>query len=715
MALQQQVDELAAKLADMRVQIGPAAFGGRGEAFAAELNRLRQMTEDLNSETAQKLRDDIKETGDKIRQMKADKKPKDEVAAEVTKLNAAKKALGKLAGSAEERFDRALLEDVAKRRFIFGLANYIYGGVAGLYDYGPMGCAIKANLLNYWRQFFVLEEDMLEVDCAALTPEVVLKTSGHVDRFTDKMVRDTETHQYFRADHLLEDEMDKLMADPKLDANKKKQYEIIKGQADSYSLEELTSKLREFGVKAPETGNELTDAIDFNLMFGTHIGPTGLVKGFMRPETAQGIFVNFKRLLEYNAGRMPFGAAQIGNAWRNEIAPRGGLLRVREFTMAEIEHFVNPEDKQHPKFADIADLVVNLYPADRQLKGDGPVFMTLGKAVETGMIDNETLGYFVGRIYLFLRTIGLQENHLRFRQHLPTEMAHYACDCWDAEAETSSGWVEIVGCADRSAYDLTHHAAASKTDMAVVENLDKPYEVECITCTPNKKVIGKTFGKNAAPVFKYLDAASDEDLKTLMDSLNGDGKATVTVEGGETRELTKDMVALAPGKKRVTTKSYIPSVVEPSFGIGRIIYCVLEQNLYARADDAQRQVFRLSPAIAPYKVLVAPLSNNKDFNPAVFKLSTALKRAGVSSRVDASSTSIGRRYARADEIGIPFGITVDFETLKNDSATIRERDTMKQIRVPCAEIADVINNLSEGHLTWEAACGKYPEFVGQDV
>lgn len=159
---------------------------------------------------------------------------------------------------------------------------------------------------------------------------------------------------------------------------------------------------------------------------------------FLRPETAQGIFVNFKRLLEFNGGRLPFAGAQIGKAFRNEISPRSGLLRVREFEMAEIEHFVDPNKKDNlQKFRSVADLNITFYSACDQMDGKSPQEIPLGKAVSSGMVANETLGYFIGRIYLFLLKMGVAKDKLRFRQHLGNEMAHYACDCWDAECKTS--------------------------------------------------------------------------------------------------------------------------------------------------------------------------------------------------------------------------------------------------------------------------------------
>ncbi|CAN1333943.1 Glycine--tRNA ligase, mitochondrial 1 [Linum perenne] len=281
---------------------------------------------------------------------------------------------------------------------------------------------------------------MLEVDCPCVTPEVVLKASGHVDKFTDLMVKDEKTGTCYRADHLLKH---------------------ILAVLDEFSSEELGAKIKEFGITAPDTKNPLSDPYPFNLMFQTSIGPSGLSSGFMRPETAQGIFVNFKDLYYYNGNKLPFAAAQIGQAFRNEISPRQGLLRVREFTLAEIEHFVDPEDKSHPKYSEVANLEFLMFPREEQMSGQSAKIIQLGHAVSKGIVNNETLGYFIGRVYLFLTRLGIDKTRLRFRQHLANEMAHYAADCWDAEIECSYGWIECVGIADRSAYDLRAHSVRS--------------------------------------------------------------------------------------------------------------------------------------------------------------------------------------------------------------------------------------------------------------
>ena len=345
---------------------------------------------------------------------------------------------------------------------------------------------------------------------------VLASASGHVDRFTDLMVKDLVTQECMRADkyleEILEKEIEKIKAaDVPEDVKENQVDELsrISRQSDAYTADELQSLFIRFNVKSP-SGNELSPPFPFHLMFGLKIGPKEETpactpppgslnsdsnsssssssgsggsgkkqkqqqqaqqqqqqqqqqaqqqqqqqqegRGYLRPETAQGIFVNFRRLYEFVGGRMPFAAAQIGLGFRNEIAPRNGLLRVREFQMAEIEHFCHPEKKdEFPKFKDVENKVLPLFSREQQL-GTGTILkdVSLKEAVERKIIANKTLAYFLGRTFLFLTKVGIREEHIRFRQHLQTEMAHYAVDCWDAEVETSYGWIEVAGHADRS-------------------------------------------------------------------------------------------------------------------------------------------------------------------------------------------------------------------------------------------------------------------------
>jgi glycyl-tRNA synthetase len=606
----------------------------------------------------------------------------------------------------DKAFDRVKFDELLRRRFFIAQSFEIYKGVKGLYDYGPPGSAVKTNVLNLWRQFFILEDSIFEIECSALTPEPVLVASGHVEKFTDLMVRDEKTGDCFRADHLVKEHIDKLLEKKDIKPADKEKLERERITVDTLNAVDLGAMIKAYKIKSPDTGNPVGDPFAFNLMFSTQIGPTGKLPGFLRPETAQGMFVNFKRLLEYNAGKLPFAAAQIGPAFRNEIAPRSGLLRVREFTLAEIEHFVLPDQKAHPKFSSVADTVIRFFPRDLQLDNKEPVPGTIGDMVAKGVVNNETLGYFIARVHLFLIKIGIDPARLRFRQHLSTEMAHYACDCWDAEIETSYGWIECVGIADRSAYDLTVHTKHSGEPLvAFVEFPDGPKTIEIIEMEADKKTIGATFKKDAKPLLTYLEGIQDnqEELAKLLAKFESEPEPVI-----EGLKVTKAMVKVQKVQKKITGQNITPSVIEPAFGVGRIIYCLLEHSYYVREGDEQRAVLAIKPIVAPTKCSILPLSQNAQFTPTVQKLTKLLTSRGVSIRVDESSTNIGRRYARTDEIGIPFGVTIDFDTLKDNTVTLRERDSTNQIRISIEELPELLVQLINDNISWDEVYAKYP-------
>nr|XP_033494227.1 glycine--tRNA ligase isoform X1 [Epinephelus lanceolatus] len=658
-------------------------------------------------------------SGDLVHQLKEKGASEQELSKAVAELKARKKILEakELAlQPKDDTVDRVKMEDTLKRRFFYDQAFAIYGGVSGLYDFGPVGCALKNNILQVWRQHFIQEEQILEIDCTMLTPEPVLKTSGHVDKFADYMVKDAKTGECYRADHLLKAHLKKLMSDEKCSAEKVTEMEDVITQMDNYTQQELANLFVKYNVKSPSTGNDLTPPVSFNLMFQTSIGPGGNMPGYLRPETAQGMFLNFKRLLEFNQGKLPFGAAQIGNSFRNEISPRSGLIRVREFTMAEIEHFVDPNEKIHPKFSSVADLEILLFSSKAQTSGQSAQIMRLGDAVEQGVINNSVLGYFIGRIYLYLIKAGLSKDKVRFRQHMENEMAHYACDCWDAESKTSYGWIEIVGCADRSCYDLSCHSRATKVPLVAEKPLKEPKVVNVVQFEPNKGAIGTAYKKDAKSVLEYL-AACDECYITDQEKiLNEKGEFNVETNN-KTFKLTKDMVSVKRFQKTLHVEEIVPNVIEPSFGIGRIMYSIFEHSFRIRQGDEQRTYFSFPATVAPYKCSILPLSQNQEFMPFVQQLSEAMTKNGVSHKVDDSSGSIGRRYARSDEIGVAFGITIDFDTVNKTphTATLRDRDTMRQIRAEVSELPGIVRDLANGTLTWAEVETKYPIFEGQET
>lgn len=512
-----------------------------------------------------------------------------------------------------EKYKRPALENVLKRRFFVIPAFEIYNnGVAGLYDYGPTGCALKNNIEAYWREHFILEESMLEITGTCLTPEVVLKASGHVERFTDYAVRDLKTGTCYRADKLIQEYIDKQKKKKNVKQIEIDELNILYNQADRMTEEDLDKTIQGYKIKSPDTGNDLSYPFKFNLMFETQIGPTGGLKGFLRPETAQGHFVNFRRLLEFNGGKVPFASASIGLGFRNEISPRSGLLRVREFTMAEIEHFVDPYDKSHKKFHTIKHLKLPLWSAESQEQHKGLVNdLTLEEAVQTKLIDNETLAYFIARTYLFLTTIGIRKEGVRFRQHAKDEMAHYASDCWDAEIETSYGWVEVAGHADRTCYDLTNHTKFSGVELVASRPLKQPLTKTLTRLSMNKGNIYKIFKELNRSIVEKLESLTETEKDDLFQQLQKNGDHIELTVKDQQVKLTKDFVSLEKYEHTQIEEKFVPGVIEPSFGIGRIVYCVLEHAFGVREKDAKRTYFAFPPVVAPYKVSIIPLIHDE--------------------------------------------------------------------------------------------------------
>ena len=468
---------------------------------------------------------------------------------------------------------------------------------------------------------------MLEVDCTMLTPEAVLKTSGHVDKFADWMCKDPKSGEIFRADHLVEQVLEaRLKADKdargqtvevdeakeakkkkkikdtkieKLDDAVVKEYEETLAKIDNYGGDELGDLIKKFNIKGPTTGVELDPPKAFNLMFQTQIGPAAeMPNGYLRPETAQGQFLNFQKLLEFNQQSMPFASASIGKSFRNEISPRSGLLRVREFLMAEIEHFVDPQGgKIHDRFQDVKDVKLSLLNRKTQLSGQTTVEeVAIGDAVSSKLVDNETLGYFLVRIQDFLLKLGVDRSKLRFRQHMANEMAHYAADCWDAELFTSYGWIECVGCADRSAYDLTVHKIKTGAPLVVRETRAQPLVVEEYQIDLDKKKLGPKFRKDAKAVESAVEALTQDVREKLSLDLEKSGKISVPTPGigSGTTELEKDLIQIEKRKRTEYIREYTPNVIEPSFGIGRILYSLMEHVFWTREGDEARGV-NLSP------------------------------------------------------------------------------------------------------------------------
>ncbi len=422
------------------------------------------------------------------------------------------------------------LTSLCRRRGFLFQSSEIYGGLASTWDYGPLGVELKNNVKRHWWQTFVWgRRDMVGLDAAILMHPEVWRASGHVENFTDPLVDCRSCRQRFRADNL---------------------------EGDTCP-------------NCGETGT-FTEARQFNLMFETHMGPvqSDENKVHLRPETAQGIFVNFDNVLNTTRRKLPFGIAQIGKTFRNEITTGNFIFRTREFEIMEIEFFVKPgEDEDwHQKWID------------------------------------DCMAWYTG--------LGVDPDRLRLRPHESDELAHYAKATYDIEYLYPWGWGEIQGIANRTDFDLKAHSDASGESLT------------------------------------YFDEQAKE--------------------------------------------RYTPYVIEPSAGVDRAVMTFLadayteEETTSAKGKPETRVLLKLHPALAPVKVAVLPLSRNERLVPTAHRVHDLIRESGVIDGLTQydDAQSIGRRYRRQDEIGTPLCVTVDFDSLDDHAVTIRDRDTMSQVRVP---------------------------------
>jgi glycyl-tRNA synthetase len=585
------------------------------------------------------------------------------------------------------------LEELARRRGLYFPASESYGGVAGFYTYGPAGAALKENVQELWRERFAVREGHLEIDAPTVMPEPVFEASGHLDTFDDMLVSCPECGESHRADHLVEDATD------------------IE-EAESLGPEGVAEEIARHGIACPVCGTPLAEEPieEFNLMFETTIGPGSDRPGYLRPETAQGIFVEFPRLKEYARGQLPFGVTQIGRAYRNEISPRNAVVRTREFTQAELELFVDPErEGEGPDLESVRDVRVPLYSAAEQAtEGGTPVETTVGEAVDEGVLDTPWIAYYVGVAAEWYRRIGVDPERLRFRQHRSGERAHYAADCWDAEAEVSGPgedpeWIELAGLADRGDYDLSKHAAHSDEDYTVFRQFDEPQTVERATADPDMSTLGPEFGSAAGDVADALCdlAASDPE------AFEGDSVA-VEVDG-ETYEVPTEVTGFAVETVEESGRHVTPRVIEPSFGVDRAVYAALvHAHDTDEVDGERRSVLRLPPEVAPTTVGVFPLMDRDGMGERAREVAAELRRVGIDAEYD-DSGAIGRRYRRQDEVGTPFCVTVDYESLEEETVTLRERDSTAQIRLPVDDLIARLSELRAGRADFAALRERYDE------
>ena len=469
-----------------------------------------------------------------------------------------------------------LMKLALERGFYFPSCEIYADAQAGFWEYGPSGVNLKNKFLELWRRELVRRDRMLEIDGSQIMSPSVFEASGHLANFADPIIKCKNCKSTFRADRLIAETIS---------------VEI----PESAELEDFDKAISEKNVKCPKCKGEFENTRKFNMMFKVGIGPDGET-AYLRPETCQSIFVDFPRLFKTMRGKLPLGIAQVGKSFRNEIAPRQSLLRLREFYQAEIEVFCNPNKlNDMEKFTEIQDTKIRVQTDSE------PQIMTCKEAVESGTIPNKFVAYYLGLLTEFYEKTGIDITKSRFRKLGDKEKAFYAEIAFDFEVETSIGWLELVACNYRSDYDLSGHAKKSKEKFEVI----------------------------------------DDDQKVL------------------------------------------PHVFEISMGIDRSLYTILEHS--SRIDtENDRTVLSIKPYLAPIHVGILSLVKKdglKEKTDEVFmniktKCDAFLDHAGA----------IGRRYRRLDEIGAPLAVTIDHQTLEDNTVTVRERDSMKQDRIKISDL-----------------------------
>ncbi|VVB60253.1 Proline--tRNA ligase [uncultured archaeon] len=544
----------------------------------------------------------------------------------------------------QDIYDKIMM--MAKRRGFIYPSFEIYGGIAGFYDYGPLGSQLKNNIENLWRSYYLLKDNCIEIITPTITLYEVLKASGHVDEFTDLSVDCGKCKRSYKVEDIIE-----------------------KG----ISVEQAVKENRIF---CPTCKSELHDAHPVNLMFSTTIGVGEGRKAFLRPETAQGIFTNFHLLYQYSRKKLPFGVVQIGKGYRNEISPRQGTLRQREFSMAEAEIFLDPKDKTHPLFDSKKDEELILVDNEKEWK------ISVADAVKKKIINNQALAYYVYLTQDFLLSAGVDRKKFRFRKHAADELAHYATECWDAELYSERfGWVECVGIADRSAYDLNAHIVSSSVDMYALRPFEESQDVTVKKVVPKMNMLGPRFSGKAGKIKEQLEQMDAEKVNNI----------TVTIDG-ESIDIPKDCYEIVEKKEKQSGEKFIPHVIEPSYGIDRILYFLLEHNyVEGKKNEEEYTILKLNPIVASIKVGVFPLIGDDKLIAVAKEIDIMLRTEGIATFYDESGT-IGRRYARMDEIGTPFCITIDHETLNDKKVTVRNRDTTKQERKKIQDVASYIKD-----------------------
>jgi glycyl-tRNA synthetase len=554
------------------------------------------------------------------------------------------------------------INELARRRGFFWPSFEIYGGSGGFVTYGPLGTRLKLNIENRLRELFIKKIGVLEIESSVIAPGKVFEASGHVDHFKEPMVECQNCHSRFRADHLLEEKG------------------ISSAEAEKMTLDEIKEELDRHLIVCPDCGGSFGTPQRFLTMFETTIGPYSGAVGYGRPEAAQNIFVEFSRLYTVARERLPFGVMQIGHALRNEISPRQGLIRLREFTISDLEFFFDPEEPCCRLLREVEDEILPILLCETRLNEcEDTTDVTVREALDRKIVRSEWQAFFMAMAKKLLVELGVPANKQRFIEKLTWEKAHYSSQSFDQEVLVDRwGWIEVSGHAYRTDYDLSCHMKASGVDMTVYKEYANPVEKEELVVKPIMAKLGPVYKGEAAKVAALL---ANVPAKELAEAMQNQGYYMV-----DKFEIKAEQVEISKQKTIVRGTRFVPHVVEPSFGSDRLFYVALE---YAYGIKDDRVVMSFPRTIAPVQVGVYPLMSKDGLDVKAKEVQRLLVNEGLMVEFDETG-SIGRRYARADEAGVQLGITIDYDTLKEDTVTIRDRDSWKQVRTAIKDLPGML-------------------------
>ncbi len=579
------------------------------------------------------------------------------------------------AKSAKPECDKfTAINELARRRGFFWPSFEIYGGSGGFVTYGPLGARLKQNIEAKLRELFIKKIGIYEMESSVIAPSKVFEASGHVDHFKEPMVECQNCHTRFRADHLLEEKAG-----------------ISSAEAEKMSLNEIKAEIERLDIVCSDCAGKFGEPQQFLTMFKTTIGPYSGAIGYGRPEAAQNIFVEFNRLYNVARERLPFGVIQIGHALRNEISPRQGLIRLREFTIADLEFFFDPEEPCCHLLPEVENEVLPILLCETRLKKrEETTDFTVKEALDQKIIRSEWQAFFMAMAKKLLMELGVPAEKQRFIEKLAWEKAHYSSQSFDQEVLVDRwGWVEVSGHAYRTDYDLTCHMKASGVDMTVYKEYANPVEKEELTVKPIMAKLGPVYKKEASKVAALLAKVPTQEV---ADAMQKQGYFMV-----ENYEVKADQVDISRQKTVVRGTRFIPHVVEPSFGADRLFYAALE---YAYGIKDDRVVMSFPRSIAPVQVGVYPLMSKDGLDIKAVQVQRMLADEGFMVELDEAG-SIGRRYARADEAGVQLGITIDYDTLKDNTVTIRDRDSWQQVRTQVKDLPELLRSYFQGKINFK--------------